>query len=85
MTPDLTCAEVVEQITDLLENALDDVARQKFLEHLHYCEGCTDYVQQYEEIVRALGHLTPAPTDTLGADAQRDLLASFQRSRPGPG
>jgi predicted anti-sigma-YlaC factor YlaD len=81
MSNDLTCAELVEQVTDLLENALADDARQRFVEHLRHCEGCTDYVQQFEEIVRALGHLTPEPADVLSNDVQRNLLASFRRGR----
>ena len=82
---ELTCAELVEQITDLMENTLKEDDRQRFVEHLRYCDGCTDYVKQFEEIVRALGHLTPEPADLLSADSQRDLLTSFQRRRPSPG
>ena len=59
----LTCAELVEQLTDLLDDALDDEARKRLVEHLGYCEGCDEYLRQFELTVGALGSLTVEAAD----------------------
>jgi predicted anti-sigma-YlaC factor YlaD len=40
----LTCREVVELVTDYLENALTPEDRARFNEHLALCPGCDSYL-----------------------------------------
>ena len=42
----LTCQEVVELVTDYLENALLPRTQTLFEEHVAGCPGCTNYVYQ---------------------------------------
>ena len=60
MTPrDIACQELVELVTDYLEEALppDEVAAID--QHLSDCEPCTRYLAQMRATVAALG-LVPA-------------------------
>jgi anti-sigma factor RsiW len=55
---DLTCKEVVELVSDYLEDALSPEDRERFEAHLRTCEGCTSYVEQMRETIRLTGMLT---------------------------
>lgn len=80
--PDLTCTEVVELVTDYLDDALDTDTHRRVGEHLQRCPGCRTYVEQMRRTVRTLGHL---PNDGLTDDAVRELTEAFRefsRRRP---
>jgi anti-sigma factor RsiW len=62
--PELTCQELVELVTDYLEDALPPEERARFDEHLTGCSGCTAYVEQMRvtiRLVRATGELSRRP------------------------
>ena len=46
MIGELTCRELVELVTDYLEDELPGAARARFEAHLAECEGCRRYVEQ---------------------------------------
>jgi len=73
--PGLTCHEVVELVTDYLEDALPAEDRRRVEEHLARCEGCTRYLEQMRETIRLTGMLTEAqvPEEQKGA-----LLDAFR-------
>jgi anti-sigma factor RsiW len=48
---DLTCRELVELVTDYLDDALPDADRARFEGHLAACEGCDRYVEQIRTTV----------------------------------
>jgi anti-sigma factor RsiW len=73
--PDLTCAELVELVTDYLEDALSASDRTRFEEHLGECEGCVGYVAQITTTIALTGRLTEA---SLPADVRDELLARFR-------
>ncbi|HEU0287198.1 MAG TPA: zf-HC2 domain-containing protein [Nocardioidaceae bacterium] len=50
----LTCRELVEQVTDLLDEALDPKAEAAFADHLAGCPGCSRYVEQLAQVRRML-------------------------------
>jgi anti-sigma factor RsiW len=75
---DLSCAEFVEEITDLLEGTLDDDARRRLVDHLPTCDGCARYLDQFRQSIRAIGQL---PAQNLPAPARDALRATF-RNRP---
>lgn len=79
---ELTCRELVEQVTDYLEGALDGPARARFEAHLAACQGCEDHLDQVRRTVALLG-LSGAPR-VDPADAGR-LLALFRSLRDGAG
>jgi anti-sigma factor RsiW len=73
--PELTCAELVELVTDYLEGRLPDGQRRRFDEHLTGCDGCNAYVEQMRATIAVSGHV-PAP-DVPPALQQR-LLEAFR-------
>jgi anti-sigma factor RsiW len=82
-TTELTCRELVELVTDYLEDALPDHERMRFEDHLTGCTGCRRYLDQMRLTVRAAGHLRE---DDLSPAARDDLLTAFRtwkQTRPG--
>jgi anti-sigma factor RsiW len=53
---DLTCRELVELVTDYLEDALSASERRRFETHLADCEGCRRYVEQMRTTVSLAQH-----------------------------
>jgi len=72
---DLTCRELVEIVTDYLEDALPANERAWFEEHLLVCGGCADYVAQMRETIRIAGHLRDEDVPVAGRER---LLAAFR-------
>jgi len=73
--PALTCAQVVELVTDYLEGGLSDADRARFEAHLSDCDGCTNYLDQIRVTIAVVGHVHE---DDLSAEAKAGLLAAFQ-------
>ena len=53
---DLACRELVELVTDYLEDALPATERERFEAHLEECEGCSVYVEQIRTTIELTGH-----------------------------
>lgn len=54
---ELTCAEVVELVTDYFERRMDRRDAERFEEHLGFCDGCGRYVDQLRATIAATGRL----------------------------
>ncbi len=81
MTADeLTCKELVELVTDYLEGKLSPVMRARFEMHLSGCDGCTNYLSQMRQTLRALGTLTE---DNIPPETQTELLNLFRNWKRG--
>ena len=74
----LTCREMVELVTDYLDDRLSDRERERFEAHVAECEGCTRYIEQMRMTITALGHIPP---ETISPDAERELLDAFRTWR----
>jgi len=63
--PELACQELVELVTDYLDDVLPPELKEKFHQHLDGCEGCGEYIRQIRLTIRALQQaglqLTPRP------------------------
>jgi anti-sigma factor RsiW len=57
---ELSCREIVELVTDYLEDALPPEARLRVELHLATCPGCLAYLDQMRGTVRLLGTLSEA-------------------------
>ena len=79
-TPQMSCKELVEVITEYIEGTLPAEDRARFERHLAGCEGCHAYLDQMRETIRALGTLPP---ESLSPEAERKLLAAFRGWRDG--
>jgi len=72
---EMTCQELVEVITDYLENRLTPAERDRFEAHLSTCRGCTNYLNQMRRTIRLVGELTE---ETMAPDAKDELLKVFR-------
>ena len=73
--PEMPCRELVELVTDYLEDRLSPFDRARFEEHLGNCEACRTYLKQFRQTIRALGRL---PEESLSPEARQALLAAFR-------
>jgi anti-sigma factor RsiW len=71
----LTCRQVVEIISDYLDDALPPDDRRRVEEHLAVCEGCTNYLQQMRETIRLTGMLTE---EQVPEEQMQALLRAFR-------
>ncbi len=75
MIPELRCRELVDLVTDYLENALPAADRERFEQHLADCRGCETYLEQMRQVIRAAGRLRP---EDVPAEAWEPLLRAFR-------
>lgn len=73
--PELPCRELVELITEYLEDRLSPVDRARFEAHLAECEPCLTYLDQFRQTIRVLGRL---PEESLSPKARNALLEAFR-------
>jgi predicted anti-sigma-YlaC factor YlaD len=74
---ELTCSQIVELITDYLEGGLSAEDRERFEEHLGFCDPCVTYFDQMRETIVTVGRLG-ADDDGLSPELQEDLLRAFR-------
>jgi anti-sigma factor RsiW len=53
---ELACQEVVELVTAYLEDTLRAADRERFEEHLVFCDGCAVYLEQMRTTIRLTGN-----------------------------
>ena len=82
MTPEVTCKELVELVTDYLEGALSPAERARFESHLDMCSGCAAYLEQFRTTIALTGRLAEGDIEAPARDA---LLRQFRdwRAREG--
>jgi hypothetical protein len=61
---DLACEDLVDQVTDYLDETLSPDGRARVEDHLAGCDGCTEYVRQIRLTVQALSELDPRAPDS---------------------
>ena len=79
-TDDLPCQELVELVTEYLEDRLPATERARFEAHLAICSGCRTYLEQMRQTIRSLGRLSE---ESIDDDAKSRLLAAFRDWRRG--
>jgi anti-sigma factor RsiW len=77
----ITCQELVELVTEYLEGTLPASDRKRFEDHLPLCRGCSEYLEQMRETIRAAGHLHEEELDPNTRDQLMDLFRDWKRSR----
>jgi anti-sigma factor RsiW len=78
---DLECRELVELVTDYLEDALAPDERVRFERHLSGCDGCTAYLGQLRATLRAAGRLTERSLPDGARDRLLDAFRNWKRWR----
>lgn len=76
MSDELSCQEIIEVVTDYLEDAMSSEERRRFEHHLSYCPGCLTYVDQIRETIRKTGTLPRE--ESLPPGLRQGLLAQFR-------
>lgn len=77
--PELTCRELVELVTDYLENTLSPAEHAHVVEHLAGCEGCDRYVEQMRETIGALGALQEKDVSPEAEKKLRQVFSEWKR------
>ena len=71
----LSCQELVELVTDYLDDALPLSDRARFESHIAGCDGCTGYLEQIRVTIALTGTLVPEQLDPA---AEATLLDAFR-------
>jgi anti-sigma factor RsiW len=74
----MPCQELVELVTDYLEDRLSPVDRIRFEAHIAECEYCANYLEQMRRTIRTLGRISE---ESLTGDARGTLLGAFRSWR----
>ncbi len=80
LSRELTCAQVVELITEYLEGGLSVRDRERFEEHLGFCDWCVTYLDQMRQTIDATGRLRE---EDLDPELQDALVDAFRGWRSG--
>jgi hypothetical protein len=73
----VNCDEFVELVTAFLDDALDQMAEDRFVGHLSTCDGCMRYLDQFRSTVHTLGEL---PKPNISPTTRDALLTAFRTS-----
>lgn len=76
---ELICQELVEVITDYLEDRMPAERRLLFEEHVAFCSWCRTYLDQLQDTIRATGSLKE---DDLSPETRDALLDAFRNWNP---
>jgi predicted anti-sigma-YlaC factor YlaD len=77
---ELNCQEVVELVTDYLEQALLPEKQAQFEEHIETCPGCDTYLEQVQQTIMMLRKLSEQKTFPK---TKQDLLEVFRNWEQG--
>ncbi len=75
MTATVSCRELVELVTEYLEDRLSDADRARFEAHLNLCPDCTEYVEQMRLVAGSLGELGE---ESIAPEKRESLLEAFR-------
>jgi anti-sigma factor RsiW len=71
----LSCQEVVELVTDYLEETLPADETTLFEQHLNFCDGCVWYLEQMRATIATVGRLRE---EDIPVGTREQLLATFR-------
>ncbi len=80
--PDLSCRELVDLVTDYLEERLAPEDRVRFELHLTLCDGCRTYLRQIRRVVATAERLDE---ESLEPEMRDALLTAFRGWKRGAG
>ena len=72
---ELACQDIVELVTAYLDHALSPADRERFEEHLVFCDGCSTYLDQMRETIAATGRVQ---LEALPPGLEARLLEAFR-------
>jgi anti-sigma factor (TIGR02949 family) len=78
---EFSCQEMIEVVTNYLDDALPPDEQQRFERHLSYCAGCNTYVDQIRETIRRTGMMPRE--ESLPPALREEILARFRNWKLG--
>jgi hypothetical protein len=78
---EITCRELVELVTEYLEERLAAAERDRFDEHLGSCAGCATYLDQIRATLRLAGRLGEEHIEPPARDALLRAFRGWKRDR----
>ncbi len=73
--PEMTCHELVELVTEYLEDAMTASERERLEQHLAACGPCVRYLDQMRRTIQSVGHLHE---EAIAPAARNGLLRVFR-------
>jgi hypothetical protein len=77
---ELNCQEVVELVTDYLEQALLPETQVQFEDHIEKCPGCETFLEQVQQTIMVLRKLSEQQTFP---ETKQELLEIFRNWQQG--
>jgi anti-sigma factor RsiW len=71
----ITCQEVVELVSNYVEQALPADEAALFEQHLNFCDGCVWYVDQVRKTIDVVGELR---VEDVPEDTKAKLMTAFR-------
>ena len=75
----LSCQELVELVTEYLDDAPPLADRARFEAHIAGCDGCTGYLEQIRLTIASTGRLAPEQLDPAAEAALLDAFRDWKR------
>ena len=75
MAEHVTCQEVVELVSDYLDQALPPEEAALFEQHVNFCDGCDWYLDQMRSTVQTVGRISE---QDVPDETREKLLAAFR-------
>jgi predicted anti-sigma-YlaC factor YlaD len=76
----MTCRQIVELVSEYLEDRMTAEDRARMEAHLADCDYCRLYVEQMRTTIRTLGRIEPE--ETMSQQTRAALMAAFRDWRP---
>lgn len=76
---EMTCAELVELVTDYIEDAMPAYERTRFDAHVAGCAGCTNYLSEMRTTIRLTGSLTEPAVSEGAVEALMDTFRGLRQ------
>jgi anti-sigma factor RsiW len=76
--PIISCSQLVELVSDYVEDRLPVQERLRFEEHLAVCGPCRSYFDQMRETIRLTGALREEALDPALRDAAVDAFRGWK-------
>lgn len=77
----MSCREIVDLVTDYLEDALPRSERARFEAHIDGCDGCAAAVEQFRMTIRITGHVSEDQLTPPLRGALIDAFRDWKRAR----
>lgn len=79
---DIACQELVEQVTDYLEDRIPPTERAEIDAHLALCDGCARWFDQMRQTRARLGDLRVNELPAGQRDMLRAVFQGWRRATP---